>query len=395
MIESLLANDVFAGVFGAGVVGAVVYQARAVLSLAWAALVRRFTCEMTVHTGDGTFAYINEWIARRPEADRIRRLQLSESHDPGHWALSVGEGPHLFLARRPFLMVSRTVEGTASLIPRQSLSVRTLGGGQGALRKIIEESMQISKGDGHTEVHLWYSKGSYWTLAGKDRARTFSSVVLPGGQAEEILEDARRFFSSCGWYAERGVPWRRGYLFYGPPGTGKTSTVHALAGELGRNIYVVNLNSLENDSALLHCFSCVPVDAILLLEDIDAAASSRSQVVNGEEVQGISLSGLLNALDGVAAGSGRLLVMTTNYPERLDSALTRAGRVDVKHCFGFFGREEVDRMVHRFHPNMRLRGLPDKLEVQPAALQEVLMSSRATTLAERSSLERRIVDLSP
>ena len=42
----------------------------------------------------------------------------------------------------------------------------------------------------------------------------------------------------------------------------------------------------------------------------------------------VTLSGLLNALDGVSSREGRVLFLTTNHPERLDPALVRPGRVD-------------------------------------------------------------------
>ena len=45
------------------------------------------------------------------------------------------------------------------------------------------------------------------------------------------------------WYAERGIPYRRGYLLYGVPGSGKSSLVAALAGELDLNIYALSLSA--------------------------------------------------------------------------------------------------------------------------------------------------------
>ncbi len=385
MLEILLANEVFAGILGAGLIGTIAYQARAVLSLARDALVRRFTCEMTVHSDTAAFLYINEWLARRPEAAHIRRAHLSESHEGDRWTFSVGEGRHLFARCRPFILVTRIVqEGSNSLVTRQKLNIRTLGGGQRALRSIVASAVKINEGDDHTEIFLWHAKGDYWNRIGKEKSRKFSSVVLHGDQADRISRDARHFFASSEWYAERGVPWRRGYLFHGPPGTGKSSTVRALAGDLGKNIYVVSLNSLPDDSGLLECVSCVPTDTILLMEDIDAALTTRGRDEPGEDPKpGISLAGLLNALDGVASGTGRLLVMTSNHPERLDPALTRPGRVDTQECFGMFGVAEIDEMVHRFHPGLRLLDLPEGLEVQPAELQDVLMSAPSDELEDR------------
>ncbi len=389
MLEALLANDVFAGVLGVGVIGTVAYHARAALALSWRCLVRRFTCEMTIHSGDSTFLYVNEWLARRSETACIRRTHLSESHEGDHWAFSVGTGCHVFMRSRPFMLVTREIQdGSNTIFTRQKLTIRTFGGGQRALRMIVDEAMQINKGDGRTQVFVWCDKGRYWQRASKERSRKFSSIVLRGDQAERILGDARHFFLAEEWYAEHGVPWRRGFLFHGPPGTGKSSTVHALAGELGKNIYVMSLNSMENDSSLMNCIACVPEDVILLIEDIDAALTSKRRSTSDEEEEiysGISLAGLLNALDGVASGSGRLLVMTSNHPERLDRALTRPGRVDVREHFGLFGRDEVDRMVDRFHPGLRLLDLPQRMEVQPAELQGVLMSAPVDELEEKIS----------
>lgn len=47
---------------------------------------------------------------------------------------------------------------------------------------------------------------------------------------------SQEFLASRDWYAERGLPYRRGYLLYGPPGCGKSSFIFALAGHLGLNI---------------------------------------------------------------------------------------------------------------------------------------------------------------
>lgn len=61
------------------------------------------------------------------------------------------------------------------------------------------------------------------------------------------------------------------------------------------------------------------------------------------------MSGLLNCLDGVASTEARILFMTTNYKEKLDAALVRPGRVDVKEYIGYCSKSQVEKMFLRFY----------------------------------------------
>jgi mitochondrial chaperone BCS1 len=143
----------------------------------------------------------------------------------------------------------------------------------------------------------------------------------------------------------------RGYLLYGAPGSGKSSLIHALAGELALDIYVISLSaSWMNDSTLTNLMSRIPARSILLLEDLDAAfthSTSRDSDSTGtpegkkegpknkdedekkdvkKEVNDqntLSLSGLLNSLDSIQASEGRILFATTNHLERQAEGLFR------------------------------------------------------------------------
>ena len=42
--------------------------------------------------------------------------------------------------------------------------------------------------------------------------RPLSSIILDPGVKEMLIRDARDFLNSWRWYAERGIPFRRGYL---------------------------------------------------------------------------------------------------------------------------------------------------------------------------------------
>lgn len=141
---------------------------------------------------------------------------------------------------------------------------------------------------------------------------------------------------------------------YGPPGTGKSSLSFAIAGYFRLKIYIVSLNSpAMNEESLGTLFADLPKKCLVLLEDIDTAGlthtrdekpreevkpvESGTTVVTTNDTNNntgrISLSALLNILDGVASQEGRVLVMTTNHVDKLDDALIRPGRVDMKIKF--------------------------------------------------------------
>ena len=67
-------------------------------------------------------------------------------------------------------------------------------------------------------------------------------------------------------------------------------------------------------------------------------------------------AGLLNAIDGVAAQEGRMLFMTTNHVERLNEALVRPGRVDVRLEFTNASAEQITDFFVGFYQVSPSRG---------------------------------------
>jgi len=155
--------------------------------------------------------------------------------------------------------------------------------------------------------------------------RPIESLVLKEGQIERIISDLRNFLDSKERYESIGAPWHRGYVFYGPPGTGKSSLAAVLARHFELDLNLCTLGDIKTDSELIRIIS--EASGILLIEDADVFES----VVEAREkkTESASLSGLLNALDGVATPSGLITIITTNNIDRLDEALLRNGRIDL------------------------------------------------------------------
>jgi chaperone BCS1 len=202
---------------------------------------------------------------------------------------------------------------------------------------------------------MYKSVMTQWIESGEPRRkRPLQSVILDKGIKERIVGDVKEFLGSRQWYVDRGIPYRRGYLLYGLPGSGKSSFIQALAGELDFGIALVNLSERGvTDDRLASLMTSLPARTLLLLEDADAAFTNRRQVESdGYSGSTVTFSGLLNALDGVAAGEERIAFLTTNHIERLDPALIRPGRVDMTVRIGEATRYQAAEMWDRFYGDL-------------------------------------------
>jgi chaperone BCS1 len=214
--------------------------------------------------------------------------------------------------------------------------------------------------------------GSGWQKRADLPTRGLDSVVLKAGQLERLRDDLGDFLASEERYVRMSQPWHRGYLLHGPPGTGKTSVARSLATEFGLPSYYLPLGDIAKDSDLMQLVGGIKPRSVLLLEDVDSfhAATSRT-----DEKDHASVATLLNALDGVWTPHGLITIMTTNNRDALDSALIRAGRIDVDEELSVLDEEQAIRLAERLLPG----GLTDAVSFVGRAPSELIEHIRNNT----------------
>ena len=223
---------------------------------------------------------------------------------------------------------------------------------------------------------------------------SFANIALDSQLKRHVLTTLDRFRGDAEYYHRTGRAHKMGIFLFGPPGTGKTTFIAALANHMHYNLYDLDLSSVYGDKELRELFSQIPDRTVIVIEDIDAFAlpnraaktarrsaqaarrsaratrpSALSSAQDSESdscdshydptpveqerppyQQKVTLAGLLNFADGLrsSCASQHIFVFTTNYPEKLDPALLRPGRMDLHIKLGYCTFEEFQSLCSTY-----------------------------------------------
>ncbi|KAH8661726.1 mitochondrial chaperone BCS1 [Ilyonectria robusta] len=324
-----------------------------------------FTSTVYVQRSDEAYNMVLEWIssrsldnAARTSIARVKKQRGQEGHTgEAKKALSFSpwHGSFIFRYKNTFLSY-RTSLRDVGFHKEEEISITCLGRSSKTLKNFLnkcrDEYLHLIK----NKTAVFKHRNDRWERATAVDARPLSTVILGDAQKQSFIKDVEDFLNlrTRRWYSMRSMPYRRGYLLHGPPGTGKSSLSLSVAGRFGLDIYAVSVSTVS-DRSLEDLFAQLPPQCVVLLEDIDAAGTAHSRDAGGEnprergksvDTKSVTLSGLLNAIDGVASQEGRLLVMTTNHIEKLDGALIRPGRIDTQAKFQLVDRDLAAQIYH-------------------------------------------------
>ncbi|KAM0426419.1 hypothetical protein ACHAPT_008466 [Fusarium lateritium] len=359
---------------------------------------RFFLASVTIPGGDPLNRSVVRWIMdhrSRHYRSFTGRTDIGRSNGDRAAALkktrhSIQYSPHWntrwIWYGRGFLLITRRIDDFAASLSDPSydgiggedITVSSFGWSAEPIKTFIETCREYS--DRQTQFFvIIYSRDRYglaWKPKARKPIRHLDTVHFDGGIKQDLLVDIRNYLDpkTQKRYRSRSMPYRRGYLFYGPPGTGKSSLSVAIAGEFGLDLYEVKIPSVATDADLEQMFQEIPPRCVVLLEDIDAVwvdrSSNEKNGQDGNHAPNCTLSGLLNVLDGVGSQEGRIVIMTTNRPDQLDSALVRPGRVDMKVLLGNISKKSAEEMfIRMFSPDLGCTSHLDMQEIKILAAQ--------------------------
>ncbi len=320
-------------------------------------VITRLTLSLTVEDIEHKQAYLwlSHWVEINLRKRRMNSLLLrkndchdEESGKDNSYRLIPEYGTYYLRWRNRLMVISHFKENqpnTRQLRPMHSMRLQIwLAWDRSILLDIIDAARVEYESTQPITVD-YYRADQYgdWRLE-TVAPRSMDSVYLPKEQLDDLTADVHTYLAAKPVYAEMGIPYRRGYQLSGPPGTGKSTIILALATFFKLPVYSVPLRGSEmTGERLADLLGSCRKPAIVALEDVDCLKLTTTRKSKPE--QAITMADLLNVIDGIGAGEDRLLFMTANQPEILDTALVRAGRVDRKLYLDYARDEEL----RRFH----------------------------------------------
>jgi mitochondrial chaperone BCS1 len=424
-LSSLLGGNAFAsGGLLLMAVGSVLALMRKVPEHFMDFLVRQCTVLMTINDDSAGLEWFKIWYSNQPHSKKNRKVDLHSKPEGNieDSTLVLGPGNHfMWYKKRPlYISFTRQTDGKKggyNAKSAENISIRMFGRSQNICRQLVEEMKAVYLEVTAKDEKIFTWSQDYWYSL-KTELRPLDSVIISDECKNILIEDINHFKESDDWYREMGIPYHRGYLFYGPAGTGKTSLIAGLASYFKTSLYTFQLSTMT-DTQLLTAVRRLPRNCFVVLEDIDCAVNNREKPKKNKktpptnnhrravdddgyeyeeeedeegfrEMPSISLSTLLNVLDGLVIPTGVLFFMTTNYIERLDSALIRAGRVDVRLNIAKATDEQKCEIYRRFFPEDTQEQIERFIEnAQPvdtmADIQALLLAERNKRLTSRKA----------
>ncbi len=362
-------NQMIAGAISLWGLGVVSYLGRNVPKKIWDLVLKQSTTKMTLMSSSQAFYNFLTWFHRQGYSNKTRSMKITS----GRWGedktslKSIGYGSHyLFYKYLPLKIHMSKEESTHSAMEKDELTITKLGRSHKFFDRLFGEIQDIIKQEDKIQVYKWNT--DYWQEASGQMKRGLDTVFLEPHIKDAVIGHIDNFLEKENWYITNGLSYQTGILLYGYPGCGKTSFIKALTSRYNRDLYILSSGQLHYvENAIMK----LPDNSLLLIEDIDAdpalhergmteknigksESNSKSNMANRQRFTLTNISDVLNSLDGIISIHGRILIATTNHMEKLDAALLRNGRFDLKVEIGYASLFIVKSFFGRYYPNFTI-----------------------------------------
>lgn len=358
MMSATGGNEMMVSFITVGVMGSGVAFVRYIPTLTYRLIKRHTTTTFTInnasHEGRRAVARMVNWLSQVVDHSNSRTTSYNpyigfydgddDEARKKHRYVGTGYGFHWFRFNgKLYWMKKDKLESTGSESQKEEYTFTCFGRSH---RPIIELVNNFAAEPMTDELQVYTVVSGDWQASDMISKRGLDSIAMSTEKKREIIDNIKNYQNNKDWFVRASLPHKLTYILYGKPGSGKTSLIKALATEFNMPLCILNLNSVT-DNMLQSLLMEMPKNSILAIEDFDSSAATRDRGIaadvrvgenkgNGDDDDSekhkdssfLTLTGLLNGLDGLVPLDGSIIFLTTNDIESVDPALYRKGRVD-------------------------------------------------------------------
>lgn len=342
----------------AGIFTGLIFVARGLPLKFYNFVKRQLTIEILITNEDSDYEDIVTFI----ESHRFKffsRIYSKSSLNEKSCTLNIGYGISWFYYNSLGYINRQFKDSNHSNKLKEEITIVLFTRNANKLKDLIDKSIKHKFSE--DTITVFNSFDDYWETYAQIPKRLLSTIWMPEKDKSLIIESIDKFLNNREWYIERGIPYKFGIFIEGEPGTGKSSLVRAICSYLNRDMYFLNQDSttskvLTRSISEFNIMSYSSDDfgnrkkrnkeGVIILEEIDTFNTIQNRNDESEmKTDKTSMSTILNVLDGALTPDGLIFIATTNYPEKIDTAIKRPGRFDLTIKIGLLNKTNLINMI--------------------------------------------------
>lgn len=344
---------------------------------------------ISVREWDETYNGINKMLYKL--SPKQYEKHRAPSKNKNSYELTSGVRYIVKLKDNNFAMVETTREDNSKIFFEKSLHIRFIGKNRYLYRNaFLVESAKLTDKKCIPVKYL-----NEYGIQCDIIPRSFDSIVLEDSVRHNIVSGLQNWKASRDWYEAHQLVYKIGVFLYGDPGTGKSTIARAISEMFNRApILVMDINNImQSIRSIIKMRERYKGTIIVLIEDIDMYFPKQVDRIDNEQdnpdqnkeaeerTNKINQNAIFQLLDGVYSTDDTIYITTTNYKDKLDSALIRCGRFDIQERLTNLTEDGAKKKVQLLgYDASVLRELNIEYPVQPALLQSKIMEYRANQL---------------